>query len=58
MDHYTPPELSEVCTPLIVGAWSELLRDHTDRAFVRYVINGLTDGFRIGFSRNSPTGHL
>ena len=41
-------------TPLIVGAWSELLRDHTDRAFVRYIINGLTDGFRIGFSRKSP----
>lgn len=30
------------------------LKTHPDRAFARYIVNGLTEGFRIGFRRGSP----
>ena len=49
-----PPELSVVSTPLVVPAWETALRSHPDRAFALYILNGLTQGFRIGFNRAHP----
>ena len=34
--------------------WEWALRDHPDKAFVRYLLRGLREGFRIGFSRSTP----
>ena len=48
-----PQELINVSTPLVVPAWDRALQAHPDRAFVRYIIDGLTHGFRIGFNRSS-----
>ena len=49
-----PQELTVVQTPLVVDAWSSALQTHPDRAFARYIVNGLRRGFRIGFHRPSP----
>ena len=49
-----PPELAVVRTPLVVAEWASALQAHSDRAFVRYVIEGLSYGFRIGFNRDTP----
>jgi len=45
------PPLSEVSTPLKLPAWEAALQAHPDKAFARFVITGIRDGFRIGFSR-------
>ena len=49
-----PSELSVVSTPLVVPAWEAALHGHPDWAFVRYLLDGLTQGFRIGFNRAHP----
>ncbi len=46
--------LSGVHTPLIVEAWEAALQAHPDKAFSNYIINGTTNGFRIGFQREAP----
>ncbi len=43
-----------VHTPLIVEAWEAALQAHPDKAFSNYIINGTTNGFRIGFQREAP----
>ena len=45
-----PPNLRAITTPLNVEAWRVCLQHHPDSAFVHYIISGLTQGFRIGFS--------
>ena len=49
-----PQELTVVQTPLVVDAWASALQSHPDRAFARYIVNGLRQGFRVGFHRPSP----
>ena len=39
-------------TPLIVHNWSQALRNHPDRQFVAYILNGLAPGFHIGVDPN------
>ena len=46
--------LAEVSTPLNVKALSRALAKHPDRAFARYICNGLHSGFRVGFWHGSP----
>ena len=48
-----PQELTSVSTPLVLSAWAAALQVHPDRAFARYVIDGLSHGFRIGFNRST-----
>ncbi len=43
-------EWSVVNTPLRSEAWERRLKDHPDRTFQRYLVKGMTRGFRIGFS--------
>ena len=45
---HTPEVLSEVSTWLD-EAWSRALATHPDKAFARYICNGLCSGFRVGF---------
>ena len=49
----TPLALTPVSTPLVVPAWEKALEGHPDWAFVRYIMDGLSHGFRIGFNRRS-----
>ncbi len=45
-----PPEvLKEIVTPLHWETWDSKLLDHPDQRFRRYVVEGLRDGFKIGF---------
>ena len=44
------PGLRRVATPLYVGAWAAALSQYPDRAFDRYICQGLQFGFRIGFN--------
>ncbi len=46
--------LCAVATPLRAHVWEKALRGHPDRAFSRYVCEGLREGFRIGFRRGTP----
>ena len=45
-----PPLLRTVCTPLILSAWCQHLRDHPDPEFIEYILSGIANGFRIGFN--------
>ena len=46
-----PRVLTTIATPLRVPAWAMALQAHPDRALVRYILHGLTHGFRVGFNR-------
>ena len=55
----TPRTMEQVNTPLDWRAWDEALAEHPDPRFRRYIIEGIRDGFRIGFNhkvgvRSSP----
>ena len=40
--------------PLQVELWAKELHSHPDNYFTNYVLEGLTNGFRIGFNRRHP----
>ena len=49
-----PPDyLSQVVTPLKLEAWAQALAQHPDHAFRSYVLQGIAQGFRIGFNYNA-----
>ena len=43
--------VQKVATPLILREWIEELKDHPDAEFRGYFLNGIKNGFRIGFNR-------
>lgn len=45
-----PAWLQKVATPLILREWSKELKDHPDAEFRGYILNGIRNGFRIGFN--------
>lgn len=49
-----PAYMSRIVTTLRVEAWEKLLRPMPDRECAEYVLDGLQDGFRIGFDGRSP----
>ena len=51
-DHAVP-QFMQVSTPLKVAAWETILAAHPDRAYARYICEGLSLGFRVGFQRDS-----
>ena len=53
-----PPSLTSVTTPLKVDMWQSLLASHPDPEFMRYILAGISQGFRIGFqySHSAPRG--
>jgi len=48
-----PPAATEICSPLNANNWRRLLTDHPNRLLVDFFINGITKGFRIGFTQQS-----
>ncbi len=44
-----PDCLSLSASPLQWESWSHALRNHPDRQFTRYIVEGIRDGFRIGY---------
>ena len=60
LDTFRPPRPSKlkplrgVTTPLRAQSWSTALADHPDPDLRRFIVAGLTHGFRIGFDRSHP----
>ena len=51
-------DLGRIATPLKADKWEEALRSHPDRLFVKYILTGIREGFRIGFDYNSFANKL
>ena len=45
--------LSGVSTPLNLPGWELMLENHPDKQYVDFILNGIRDGFRLGFQRES-----
>ena len=45
-----PPALRSIITPLCLPTWRSCLRTHPDPAFMSYILDGIKNGFRVGFS--------
>ena len=46
-----PKTAMEICTPLQLDQWEELLKAHPDKEFVSYITVGIAQGFHIGCNR-------
>lgn len=44
-----PPAMDTITTPLNWQAWDEALAGHPDQRFRQYIVEGVRDGFRIGY---------
>ena len=52
---YTVPLTASIIhTPLCAAAWHSVLRSHPDQCLVEFMLNGICNGFRIGFT-NLPS---
>ncbi len=47
-----PYNLSRITTPLNHDAWQLWLNYHPDQQYASYILNGIIQGFRIGFNYN------
>ena len=45
-----PERLREVTTPMLSEVWKRELAEHPDRALVALVVQGIKEGFRVGFN--------
>jgi len=48
-----PEVLCQISTPARVEVWQWELAGHPDQAFAKYVLQGLEQGFRVGFRYTS-----
>lgn len=46
--------VSLISLPLHVAAWQELLANHPDEHFQRFIVDGIHQGFHIGFNPSQP----
>jgi len=44
-----PLMFDRITTPLVYPEWAKQLKFHQDSEFCNYVLNGIANGFRIGF---------
>ena len=44
-----PSSFAAITTPLLWRQWERALQSHSDGAFVRFIVDGISQGFRIGF---------
>ena len=51
-----PPKAANITTPLKHSRWQLYLLNHPDTALIKFFVNGITQGFRLGF--NSPLSSL
>ncbi len=60
---HLPSALCKITTPLSLSAWQTCLALHPDQEYARYILDGIANGFRIGFAytaltnRNSATSN-
>ena len=55
LGHHLPRACTKILSPLNEKAaeWAQCLAVHPDTAFSSYIIAGITNGFRIGYSRTA-----
>lgn len=46
-----PPSCCQITTPLKIDQWKVALKDHPDKQLASFIIEGITDGFHIGYDR-------
>ena len=51
-----PDEVGVVSSPLVANEWEAVLAGHPDREFADFVVQGLREGFRIGFDYRRHLG--
>ena len=53
---------TDVFTPLVMKVWTHELSSHPDKIFTNYILQGIKNGFHIGFDRRqyicSATGNM
>ncbi len=47
------PGWNQIVTPMAVGEWDTQLSSHRDESYRKYLVEGLWQGFRIGFNHGS-----
>ena len=50
-----PPAMRHIQTPATLEVWRRELAGHPDQQFARYIMGGLSQGFRIGFQHGTST---
>ena len=50
-----PPEACKIDTPLSPERWEQALANQPERQFARHIVNGLLDGFHIGFQHDKAS---
>ena len=58
LDSFTAPwepsnRISRVESPLVINRWASWLQKHPDQQLAKYVLKGISGGFRIGFNYSS-----
>ena len=48
-----PKMICQINTPGKLEVWQKELEDHPDKAFSHYILQGLEQGFRVGFDYTS-----
>ena len=49
-----PEALTEIVTPLHWQAWDRRVAPHPDQRYQTYIVNGIKQGFRVGFDYTRP----
>ena len=44
-----PPSACVISTPLLLPAWTDLLAGHPNQKLVKFFLDGISNGFRLGF---------
>ena len=50
-----PPSACLISTPLSLLAWKTLLDDHPNRQLIQFLLDGITNGFRLGFNHTDSS---
>lgn len=51
--HPLGSSLAEIMSPVVIQFWQEHLRRHKNKMFATLILNGLQQGFKIGYQRNA-----
>ena len=49
-----PEETASIVTPLKLDQWKKSLSQHPDKDFVKYITEGIAEGFHVGINEQHP----
>jgi len=50
-----PPSACVISTPLLLPAWTHLLAGHPNQQLVQFFLDGISNGFRLGFNHTKSS---